>query len=400
MAKAGITEYKEDQIILKQGDPDKSLYKILSGQVAVYINYEKDDEYLVGIQTYPNCFGEMTILSGQPSFYTVVALTDTKILCVPEENFESFIQSNPANAISIMKTMAKNISLLNMNIKMLNEEINYNNADGGINAASGNGVVLEETTITFSGNVANDLFLPGHKVYDSYKCIASDKFTYLKEYVCPHCGTKFVTLCINGTAVDNNVERKSLDRELRVDCGKFHIEWYQVVTCTHCYFSAMSDFFKKTGVYVRKHKYDDDLKRAFSNLFLNFTAERDLEFVFAQYYLALICVKGTQDETLMESRLWLNLSRLYEDVNEKELSAEAAKRAGKCYINDHYMSTLKHKLEHKICMSIAEILYKNACYEEARELAVFLLMERADSNYYTRMAEDMIADIRDKGVTE
>ena len=93
MAKAGITEYKEDQIILKQGDPDKSLYKILSGQVAVYINYEKDDEYLVGIQAYPSCFGEMTILSGQPSFYTVVALTDTKILCVPEENFESFTTS-------------------------------------------------------------------------------------------------------------------------------------------------------------------------------------------------------------------------------------------------------------------------------------------------------------------
>ena len=89
MAKAGITEYKEDDIVLKQGDPDKSLYKILSGQVAVYINYGSDDEYLVGIQSFPSCFGEMTILSGQPSFYTVVALTETKILCVPEENFEA-----------------------------------------------------------------------------------------------------------------------------------------------------------------------------------------------------------------------------------------------------------------------------------------------------------------------
>lgn len=393
MAKAGITEYKEDEIILKQGDPDKSLYKIISGQVAVYINYEQDDEYLVGIQSFPSCFGEMTILSGQPSFYTVIALTDTKILCVPEENFENFIQNNPANAIAIMKTMAKNISLLNMNVKMLNEEIAYTNAEG-----SNNKVVIEQNSMTLSGNNDYELYLPGHGKYESVSCPASENYTYLKEYVCPHCGAKFVATCINRVAVDSEDKIKDFRDDMRVNCVDFKVEWYQIITCTHCYFSGVMDFFIKGGNPIKKEKYNEDLKKAFSNVFLNFTSTRNMDFVFTQYYIALICIKGMEDETLMEARLWLNLSRLYADIGEDELSREAIKRAGEAYISTHGYSTLKPKVEHKICMSIAGALYKYEFYNEARELAVFLVMERTERSYYTRIAEDMIAELRKRGV--
>ena len=394
MAKAGITEYKEDEIILKQGDPDKSLYKILSGQVAVYINYGKEDEYLVGIQSFPSCFGEMTILSEQPSFYTVVALTETKILCVPEENFEGFIQGNPANAISIMKTMAKNISLLNMNIKMLNEEIAFNSTEGNVGIQEDKGVV-EESPIALSGNQNYELYLPGHRGYESVCCPANEKFTYLKEYVCPHCGTKFVASCINPASLDKDEDKKDYRDDMRADYGSFCVEWYQVVTCTHCYFSAFTDFFRKDGNYLQKEAYSANLKNAFSNVFLNFTASRNMDFVFAQYYLALICVKGMKDETLMEARLWLNLSRLYTDVGEIELSIEAAGKAAGAYMNG--FSVLKPRVEHKICMSIAGILYKNQCYKRAKELAFHLKTKKTEPSLYTRMAEDMIADIRKKG---
>ena len=65
----------------------------------------------MGLLTFPSCFGEMTILADQPSYYTVVALDDTKVLRVPESNFEAFIQGDHRNALSIMKTMAKNLAL-------------------------------------------------------------------------------------------------------------------------------------------------------------------------------------------------------------------------------------------------------------------------------------------------
>lgn len=394
MAKAGIMEYKEDEIILKQGDPDKSLYKILSGQVAVYINYEKDDEYLVGIQSFPSCFGEMTILSEQPSFYTVVALTDAKILCVPEENFEGFIQNNPANAIAIMKTMAKNISLLNMNIKMLNEEIAFNNTESLAANVSANEVLIQESSMTLSGNGTFEFYLPQHKGYAHILTPASEKYTYLKECVCPHCGAKFVAVCVNPASLEKEEEKRNFGDDLRSDYGDFCVEWYQIVTCSHCYFSAFIDFFRKDGKPLKKEKYNEELKKAFSNVFLSFTAARNLEFIFAQYYLALICVKGMDDETLMGARIWLNLSRLYADAGEPELAVEAAKKAASAYMNG--FSELKPRVEHKICMSIAGILFKNKSYTEARELAVHLVTKRTEPSMYIRMAEDMIADIRQK----
>ena len=155
------------------------------------------------------------------------------------------------------------------------------------------------------------------------------------------------------------------------------------------------DFFRKEDNYLRKDAYGMNLKNAFSNVFLNFSSTRNMDFVFAQYYLALICVKGMKDQTLMEARLWLNLSRLYTDVGEIDLSIEAAGRAASAYMKG--FSILKPRVEHKICMSIAGILYKNQCYKQAKELAFHLKTKKTEQSLYTRMAEDMIADIRKKG---
>ena len=102
-----------------------------------------------------------------------------------------------------------------------------------------------------------------------------------------------------------------------------------------------------------------------------------------------------RDETLMASRLWLNLSRLYTDMGEIDLSIEAAGKAASAYMNG--FSILKPRVEHKICMSIAGIFYKNQCYKQAKELAFHLKTKKTEPSLYTRMAEDMIADIRKKG---
>ena len=123
MSTAAVLECRENQVIIRQGDTDKSLYKVMSGSVALYINYRRRDEYLVGVISSPKCFGEITLLTGEPSYYTVVALTKATVLRVPEENFEAFIQSDPQNAMNIMRTMARNVSMVNMNMNMLIQDI-------------------------------------------------------------------------------------------------------------------------------------------------------------------------------------------------------------------------------------------------------------------------------------
>lgn len=405
MAQASIMVYQEDDVIVKQGDPDKSLYKIISGKVALYMNYTKDNEYLMGIQTFPSCFGEMTILSGKPSLYTVVAITETKILRVPEENFESFIQDNPVNAVAIMKTMAKNISLLNMNIKMLTEEISYMSEQAGANSEAlesirdnllgGNTEEADETSVT-KGEKGFSFYLEGHKDYPDIKCKTKKEYTYLKEFVCPHCGTKFIAPCFNPTSVDENDLKKFNKYETRYECEDFQVEWYQVVTCSHCYFSTFADTFQKSDIVLHPTRYEDDLRRAFSSLFLSFSGTRTLDFVFAQYYLALICAKGMMDVKQICARLWLNLSRLYADVGNNILAYEAAKRAAEAFKKNHIGSVLKPKLEHRICVNIAGRLYAAGDLQTAKELALLVRTNKVEQTYYSKVAEDMIIDMRGK----
>jgi len=54
---AKMQSYPEDSVILREGERKDEMYKIVSGKAAVYINYGKENEYLLGICTeqYQKC---------------------------------------------------------------------------------------------------------------------------------------------------------------------------------------------------------------------------------------------------------------------------------------------------------------------------------------------------------
>lgn len=123
MKQSAMLRFREDEIILRQGGLEREMYKIISGKAAVYFNFGKPDEYLVGILSEQRCFGELSLLCSKPSIYTVVAFGDVLVLRITEENFSEFIKQNPKNAIDIMKNLANTIATLSMNLNMLTEDL-------------------------------------------------------------------------------------------------------------------------------------------------------------------------------------------------------------------------------------------------------------------------------------
>lgn len=114
--------FKEDSIILREGEESPALFKILSGKVALYINYGKENEYFVGIAGEQKCVGEVSLLSGKPSPHTAVALTDVMTMQITSDQLEGFIVKNTHNAMDIMNNMAKSIMMLSGNINLMTEE--------------------------------------------------------------------------------------------------------------------------------------------------------------------------------------------------------------------------------------------------------------------------------------
>lgn len=123
MEQKSMMRFCEDEVILAQGCIKREMYKILAGKAAVYFHYGMPGEYLVGVLSEQRCFGELSILCGKPSVYTVVALEEVLILCVTEATFDDFIKNNTQNAIGIMKNLATMVDTLSLNLNMLNEDL-------------------------------------------------------------------------------------------------------------------------------------------------------------------------------------------------------------------------------------------------------------------------------------
>ena len=289
----------------------------------------------MGILSFPKCFGEMTILTGQPSYYTVVALSEATVLRVPESNFEAFIQGDHQNAMNIMKTMARNLSMVNMNMNLLIEELQELSKEdqnlkrlldsvsmpqpGELHLSEARGAGQEEPASAESTNAQAGLYPPGHKGYPGVTHPEYAEFTFSKEYVCPNCGRKFSgerifrsKLVLKSTGQD--AERYDLQRFYK----DFEPEWYEVVTCPHCYFSAISETFMDTKN-LNKEQFEERLIRLYSTLNLDFVTERNLDFVFCQHYLALECANGLPKGLYQTARLWNSLIWFYHSAGDGAL---------------------------------------------------------------------------------
>lgn len=124
--KSNMINFKENTIIISEGIVSNEMYKIISGKAAMYKNYGKEDEYLIGIISNNSCFGDISMLTQTPNPCTVVTISDTLVMRIKLENFDDFIRTNTKNVIEIMTNMAKQNLMLQKNIEMLFDEITDN----------------------------------------------------------------------------------------------------------------------------------------------------------------------------------------------------------------------------------------------------------------------------------
>lgn len=127
---AKFIQIPADTVIIREGEKNDDMYKIISGRAICNINNGTDSEYLLGSLSEGKTFGEYSLLTDNPGIYTVTAYSDMLLLRISRSDFEDFIQMNAANSVNIMRNMAAMIKVLKVNIDMLNEEL-HTESDGG-----------------------------------------------------------------------------------------------------------------------------------------------------------------------------------------------------------------------------------------------------------------------------
>lgn len=101
-----IQSFVKGSVIFRQGEEDKVLYKILTGEVEIYSDYGGPHEICLSSLQSQQCFGEMSILEDCPRSATAVAKVDVSLMSYPEKLMGTFVHQNPGFALEIMKNLS------------------------------------------------------------------------------------------------------------------------------------------------------------------------------------------------------------------------------------------------------------------------------------------------------
>jgi len=108
-------EYKNGDIIIKQGESGNCMYVIQSGEVEV-LQDNNGSQVRLAIRKSGDFFGEMALFSKEVRSATIKALGDARVLTVDRKNLLNSIQKDPSLAFRIIETLSKRIRDLSLEI--------------------------------------------------------------------------------------------------------------------------------------------------------------------------------------------------------------------------------------------------------------------------------------------
>jgi CRP-like cAMP-binding protein len=101
-------EYKEGEVIVRQGETGNCMFVIQDGEVEVVA--EADGKELKLRTLGPNeFFGEMALFEKETRTATIRAIQSTRVLTIDKKNFLGGIHEDPSLALRVVQTMSHRI---------------------------------------------------------------------------------------------------------------------------------------------------------------------------------------------------------------------------------------------------------------------------------------------------
>ena len=101
--------FSKDQVIFRQGEQSKVMYGILSGRVGIYKEYQTENEKEISVLEAGQTFGEMGMIEYYPRSATAVALEDTVVQEISEDEVTEYFRDKPEMLLNLMKQLSHRI---------------------------------------------------------------------------------------------------------------------------------------------------------------------------------------------------------------------------------------------------------------------------------------------------
>lgn len=101
--------YERGQIIFHQGDPGETLHVLAHGRVKVTYMGESGSQAVLAILGPGDCFGELSLLDGEPRSATVEALEDIETVALWRKEFIQVLRTNEGALDQLLKLLARRL---------------------------------------------------------------------------------------------------------------------------------------------------------------------------------------------------------------------------------------------------------------------------------------------------
>ena len=98
--------YRRGEVVFHQGDPGDALHFLVEGRVKVVLDAESGDEAVIAILGPGDCFGELSLIDGEPRSATVEALEPVRTVSLARSDFIAFLHQSPAALDRLLASLA------------------------------------------------------------------------------------------------------------------------------------------------------------------------------------------------------------------------------------------------------------------------------------------------------
>ncbi|MCR5489649.1 MAG: cyclic nucleotide-binding domain-containing protein [Saccharofermentans sp.] len=101
--------FKSGEVIIREGEAGTTLFRLLSGNIGIYTEYGKKEQFRIAFLKSGGYFGEQAIIETSPRSATVVAECSVKVLEIPGNELTSLFEEKPEELLIFLKHLGSKV---------------------------------------------------------------------------------------------------------------------------------------------------------------------------------------------------------------------------------------------------------------------------------------------------
>ncbi len=378
----------------------EGMYILLKGDVALL---NSRDNRVIALVSAGDFFDEGLLFSEDRPPVVSLSITDVIALPILKTELATFFSTEPLLALELMREMYARIGAGADTGHLWLAGYDFSSdgfvppveraveAPAPVEQAESSSVAAEDTSPAVVSSETFELFPAGHSGEYTLPLTNGDRENMCENpYKCPVCEERFTALKI----LSSRLVKTTTDDDTRKHYRDIDPTYYEVITCPHCYYSAMETIFSKTDdVGAGLPEVLKALKEAVS---FRFGTQPDTAAIFASYYLALLCApKCFPNAQLIEAKLLHRLSWLYHDCGDEQMEKTLTEQTLQKYLRAFMELTFTAEQELQVQMVIGELYFKLGNINEAKRYQYGIKISKVASAVMKKRAESRLEIIKE-----